>query len=106
MCVLEGIVDSPTPETPGPLYLCTLGFSSRKAAGSLPVLFVASFIASGEMRFFWSYIAWGMVRKFCFVLLSLRLLTRRPAFSLGGEKASAKRDLSGGNASLDARVAR
>ena len=46
------------------------------------------------------------IKDFCLVLHLLRLRTRRPAFSLGGEKASAKRDLSGGNASLDARVAR
>ena len=36
------------------------------------------------------------MREFCFLLHSLRLLTRSPAFSLGGEKASAKRDLEGG----------
>ena len=33
------------------------------------------------------------IKEFCLVPHSLRLLTRSPAFSLGGEKASAKRDL-------------
>lgn len=43
VCVVEGIADSPPPE--GHSYLCTLGFSSRKAGGRLPVLFVAAFSA-------------------------------------------------------------